>query len=1175
MTKRPALKGMRFWSFLLLGTLAVGLAGVNEAQAAFGVGGATCTAQSKTAGTTLACTVATENLDAGNVAVLWFAGDNTATVDGNDGLLSSVSDSAGNVWTVQRCFTNSQGTAATGATTCVATSKLTTTLTSGSGTITATFASITAKAIVVKEFTVAAGSTIEIAGTPQDLANDGADPGSMTISGLTASTEYLFVRATALERASGGTWTVTASHTTSGCNGTTGGGAASNMETCGEFRILTATSDTSDPTGSTVDNASTFIAFKEAAGTTLGNGTDPANASLAPGGAATMADTFTFQTSTGTDTITAVVVGLATGTSGGLSFVEITNDGGTTVYGSVTDPASDTPTVTLSTNTLTATTTQTQYKIRITPKSHAAMPVPPGSTYSVTAKINSWTGTNTAKVGTDTAGTTITIDNLSPGNVTAASGTAGDTQVALTWTNPADADLNSIVVLRDASAVADTPVEGATYSVGGTIGTSVVRCVVTPPTASCTDTSVINGDSYHYKIFTKDNNGNYSATGVVPTGSPFTPAGPGCYSVATGNWSANSTWASAAGGTPGTCPGSGNVPDSSTPAYINFTTTSHTVTVDITTAAATLVRIGTPGTGTAGLAMSSGTLDVGSSVTLVGGTGTKKALLSFTTGTLKVGGTITESGATDVTFGTGTVEYDGTGAQSVATYNYYNLTINKSGGTATTSGNITIGNNLTITTGTLNIAANSIDRGTAGGTFTLGSGALLQIAAANLPANYTTVSIATNSTVEYNPSFNMTVPAPGGGANYGNLLLSNSGNRAFNAAITVAGNLTTTGTVAAVMNAGITVNGNVDIGSGTSFDPKAYTHTFKGNYTNNGSTVSDATNTGTIVMNGTSAQAISGSGLHFYSLTTNNSAGVTTSASFSIAGNFTNTAGFGVTGTPTTTFNGTAAQTIAGATAPTFYNLTLNNTAGLTLSVNTTVSNTLTFSNGRITTDTNTLILSSQTSCGVSGAGSGKYVIGKLRKRFVPTTQIACTFEVGDNNATTHYTPLNVSFAAVSVAGSLTVAIKPNGGSGTSATADDHPQVDAASLDSANSLNRYWMLAPADGLTFSNATLTFTHLDDATWVDHDNSAANVTRYIVRQLTLSTTNPADCYVGEGAYNGAGNWNTATGTGTQTGIETKATGVSSFGTYCSHFAIGRSVISSFLREREFVFQREINY
>ena len=98
--------------------------------------------------------------------------------------------------------------AAAGATTCIAWSKLTTTLTSGVGTITATFASIVPKAIVVKEFTVKAEGTLAVVGTPQDLARDGADPGSMAITGLT-STEHLFVRSTALERAGGGTWTVT------------------------------------------------------------------------------------------------------------------------------------------------------------------------------------------------------------------------------------------------------------------------------------------------------------------------------------------------------------------------------------------------------------------------------------------------------------------------------------------------------------------------------------------------------------------------------------------------------------------------------------------------------------------------------------------------------------------------------------------------------------------------------------------------------------------------------------------------------------------------------------------------------------------------------------------------------------------------------------------------------
>src|SRR6185295_18866950 len=166
--------------------------------------------------------------------------------------------------------------------------------------------------------------------------------------------------------------------------------------------------------------------------TTLANGADPGNTSLAPGGVATMADAFTLQTATGTDTITAINVTLAAGTSGGLSLVEITNDAGTVVHGSVANPASDTPAITLTTN-ITATTTATQYKIRVTPKSHANMPAPAGSTYSVTAAISNWTGTN-AHGGSDTGGTAVTIDNLSPGDVTASTATAGNTQVTLAWT---------------------------------------------------------------------------------------------------------------------------------------------------------------------------------------------------------------------------------------------------------------------------------------------------------------------------------------------------------------------------------------------------------------------------------------------------------------------------------------------------------------------------------------------------------------------------------------------------------------------------------------------------------------------------------------------------------------------------------------------------------------------
>jgi len=247
--------------------------------------------------------------------------------------------------------------------------------------------------------------------------------------------------------------------------------------------------------------------------TTLGNGTDPGNANLAPGGAATMADSFTFQTDFSTGTITAVTVTLAPGSSSGLGLVEITDSSGSTVYGSLSNPASDTPTIALGTN-ITATTTPATYKIRITPRSHAGMPPPPGSTYSVTAYVSNWSDLN-LHAGSDVGGTTITIDNQSPANVTAALASRSGTQVALSWTNPADADLGGIVVLRKAgSAVTDTPAEGASYLTGNTVGGSTVACVVTPPAASCTDTGLTVGTSYYYKIFARDTNGNYSANGV-------------------------------------------------------------------------------------------------------------------------------------------------------------------------------------------------------------------------------------------------------------------------------------------------------------------------------------------------------------------------------------------------------------------------------------------------------------------------------------------------------------------------------------------------------------------------------------------------------------------------------------------------------------------------------------
>ena len=71
---------------------------------------------------------------------------------------------------------------------------------------------------------------------------------------------------------------------------------------------------------------------------TLGSGGDLTGGTLAPGGSATTSDTFTFQTDTGSDVISSVTLSLAATTATSTSLIEITNNAGTLVYGSITNP---------------------------------------------------------------------------------------------------------------------------------------------------------------------------------------------------------------------------------------------------------------------------------------------------------------------------------------------------------------------------------------------------------------------------------------------------------------------------------------------------------------------------------------------------------------------------------------------------------------------------------------------------------------------------------------------------------------------------------------------------------------------------------------------------------------------------------------------------------------------
>jgi hypothetical protein len=263
--------------------------------------------------------------------------------------------------------------------------------------------------------------------------------------------------------------------------------------------------------------------------TTLATGTDPAAVTIAPGVAATDVDLFTLQTDSGTEAITSVTVNLST--NNGVGRLAITDNAGTEL-GFTTSPVTGSNTITVAG--MSATTTLTTFKVRVTPLSHAAMPVPPGAAYDITAPVTAWAGPN-AHTGSDTNPNALTIDNLSPSGATAVSGTAGAAQVTLNWTTSVSVDFSRSVVLRwtGGTAGAEVPAEGTDYINGDTITTATVVCVRTADAAStavsgvdgagtggCSATALTIGQAYTYKVFQKDSNGNYDVGVALGTFAP-------------------------------------------------------------------------------------------------------------------------------------------------------------------------------------------------------------------------------------------------------------------------------------------------------------------------------------------------------------------------------------------------------------------------------------------------------------------------------------------------------------------------------------------------------------------------------------------------------------------------------------------------------------------------------
>jgi hypothetical protein len=227
-----------------------------------------------------------------------------------------------------------------------------------------------------------------------------------------------------------------------------------------------------------------------------------------------------------------------------------------------------------------------------------------------------------------------------------------------------------------------------------------------------------------------------------------------------------------------------------------------------------------------------------------------------------------------------------------------------------------------------------------------------------------------------------------------------------------------------------------------------------------------------------------------------------------VSGNWSMSSGtFTNTGT-TILFNGTANQTVTSTGA--FNHITVNKPTGdIVLGGNISLSGTLTFTQGKITTGSYIVITTSGT---VSGAAqSTGWVNGKMQRTFSTGTNVAGTFYVG---GAIYYSPVTITFASVTGGGAITVGN----------TDGAHPNLPASGISADKNIPRYWTITNTGSVAFTTYTVSLT------WNTAENYAGlNTTLLKVGKYTSST------------------WSFPTITGTPTTSNIQANGINTFGDF----------------------------
>ncbi len=228
--------------------------------------------------------------------------------------------------------------------------------------------------------------------------------------------------------------------------------------------------------------------------------------------------------------------------------------------------------------------------------------------------------------------------------------------------------------------------------------------------------------------------------------------------------------------------------------------------------------------------------------------------------------------------------------------------------TKSLSANTTVTRDLIIDGGTLDLQTFLADRNSSGGSLTMAASTTLKIGGTNtFPANYSSVLLATNSLVEYYGGNQTVTPE-----SYGDLTLSATGTATKTmpgTAFSIAGDFissTSAGTLSYTAGNNITVGGDINIGASTVFTGSTFTHTYGGNWINNGTYNGCG---GSLIASG-AGSTMSGSGVNNFGDLTIQGNGTVLDAntSVSVCGNFATSGG----GTFTHTTGGTGTFTMTG-----------------------------------------------------------------------------------------------------------------------------------------------------------------------------------------------------------------------------------------------------------------------